>query len=228
MEDAIKSLKEFTWDIIGYLIPGFLLIVSFNFIVLPSVGIKNNFLIDWTLFSNYLIVVLSYILGYIVYSLTILKIRIQDSIFSFFKKEKTFHKFIRSKHSKSWETNFVDSSTVKSARKHLTDKGYVEVEKMKLNEMRNILMSKDPAMDQKIYTFMFRSSLFDHISTISILIVIVACIQTIFAHFGYKFIKTEGLYKVLYISLVFIVPLLGNCKRTFYSISQRLPFSNLK
>ena len=200
----------------------------FNLIVLPEVGIKDSFLINWNSFSSYLTIILSYILGYVVYSLTILKIRLQDTILGIFKGGNALTRYLKLKHSKSWEKEFSNSAVVKSARKHLTDKGFTEVDNMKLNEIRNILMSRDPAMDQKIYTFMFRSSLFDHISTISILVVLVATTQYFFAHYGVKFIKTEGLFKILYLSLLILIPLLGNCKRIFYSIAQRLPFSNLK
>jgi hypothetical protein len=228
MEDAVKSLKEFTWDIIGYLIPGFLLIVVFNFVVIPEVGIKNSFLIDWSTFGAYVYVVLSYILGYVVYSLTILKIRVQDTLLGWLKGKYAIGKYVKKKHSRSWEIEFTNSAVVKSARKHLTEQGYTDVDSMKLNEIRNILMSRDPTMDQKIYTFMFRSSVFDHISTIFILVVFVATAQYFFANHEIGFIKTEPIFKVLYLSLIFLIPLLGNCKRIFYSIAQRLPFSNLK
>jgi hypothetical protein len=243
MEDALKSVKEFIWDIIGYLIPGFLLIIVFNLIIEPTLSIRNNFIFDWKLFQSYLIVVVSYTLGYIIYSLTIFKIKFQNFFIDLISKvtgylSKTFLKFlvknklaeyfindIKSKHSNYWKLKFINSSTYKSAKDFLKANSLSEVDNMEFNEVRNILMSRNPEMDQKVYTFMFRSSLFDHISTISILICILVSTQLFI---DFKFIKTDLIFKVFYCLLIPIIPLLGNSKRIFYSIAQRLPISNLK
>lgn len=243
MEDALKSVKEFIWDIIGYLIPGFLLIIVFNLIIEPTLSVHNNFFFDWKLFQNYLIVVVSYILGYVIYSLTIFKIKFQNFFIDILSKvtvylSNTFLKFlvnnklaeyfindIKSKHSNYWKLKFVNSSTYKSAKDFLKSNSLSEVDNMEFNEVRNILMSRNPEMDQKVYTFMFRSSLFDHISTISILICILVSTQLFI---DLKFIKTDLIFKVFYCLLIPIIPLLGNSKRIFYSIAQRLPISNLK
>lgn len=243
MEDALKSLKEFIWDIIGYLIPGFLLIIVFNLVILPKTGISNKFFFDWKIFQNYLIVVVSYVLGYVVYGLTIFKKNVQNFLIDLFNIivnyiSGTFLKFIvlnkivqyitkdlNLKHSKSWENGVNQSATLHAAKDFLKSKNYAEVDRMKMNEVRNILMSRNPTMDQKVYTFMFRSSLFDHISTISILVLIMAFLQYFILDFS--ILKTDSMFKVFYILLIPIVPLLGNSKRMFYSIAQRLPLSNL-
>ncbi|MFV8361450.1 hypothetical protein [Flavobacterium sp. LS1P3] len=243
MEDALKSVKEFIWDIIGYLIPGFLLIIVFNLIIEPTLSIQNNFFFDWKLFQSYLIVVVSYILGYIIYSLTIFKIKFQNffidlllkvtiylsnTFFKFFVKNKLAEYLIndiKSKHSNYWKLKFINSSTYKSAKDFLKSNSLSEVDNMEFNEVRNILMSRNPEMDQKVYTFMFRSSLFDHISTISILICLLVSTQLFI---DLKFIKTDLIFKVFYCLLIPTIPLLGNSKRIFYSIAQRLPISNLK
>lgn len=243
MEDALKSVKEFIWDIIGYLIPGFLLIIVFNLIIEPTLSIHNNFFFDWKLFQGYLMVVVSYILGYVIYSLTIFKIKFQNFFIDILSKvtaylSNTFLKFlvnnklaeyfindIKSKHSNYWKLKFINSSTYKSAKDFLKANSLSEVDNMEFNEVRNILMSRNPEMDQKVYTFMFRSSLFDHISTISILICILVSTQLFI---DLKFIKTDLIFKVFYCLLIPIIPLLGNSKRIFYSIAQRLPISNLK
>lgn len=244
MEDALKSLKEFIWDIIGYLIPGFLLIIVFNFILVPDLRVDNHFIIDWQIFQSYLIVVISYVLGYVIYSLTILKITVQDLLitsvvkfntlisgtwFKFFVNNKLtvyLVDYLSTKHSEYWQKSFLSSSTYKSAKDFLKEKNYTEVDNMKLNEIRNILMSRNPEMDQKVYTFMFRSSLFDHISTISLIVCLAALIQFFFPQV--VFLKTTPIFKVFYVVLIAIIPLLGNSKRVFYSIAKRLPISNLK
>ncbi|MEO7977689.1 hypothetical protein [Flavobacterium sp.] len=243
MEDALKSLKEFIWDIIGYLIPGFLFIIVFNLIIFPDIGIKNEFFFDWKVFQNYLIIVVSYVLGYIIYSITILKVKIQNSMINNLSKindylSHTFFKFlvinksskylinhIKSKHGDYWKYNFVTTSTYKSAKDFLKSKSYTDVDNMAFNEIRNILMSRNPEMDQKVYTFMFRSSLFDHISTIAMIVCLLASFQFFI---DLKLVKTEFLFKIFYCLLIVLIPLLGNSKRIFYSIAQRLPISNLK
>lgn len=242
MGDIIQSLKEFIWDIIGYLIPGFVLIIIFNFVINPNVGVNNNFLFKWEIFSSYLIIVIAYVLGFVVYSVTLFKIKSQDfiilkfeSIFSswinYFEFTKNFfNKYVKSKYSKNWQENFKESSTVKSAKEFLKSKSYSDVDNMRLNEIRNILMSRNPLMDEKVYTFMFRSSVFDHISTMLILVWTFFIIQSGLNKMGYNIevLKTEKEYVIIYFIFFFIIPLLGNCKRMFFSISQRIPFSNLK
>lgn len=243
MEDALKSVKEFIWDVVGYLIPGFLLIIVLNLILLPKIAIENKFLFDWKIIQDYLIIVVSYVLGYVIYSLTIYKIKTQNFLIdiisyicnkldsSYFKLivsnklAKYFINDIKLKHSDSWKQKATNSSTFKAAKDFLKTNNYSEVDNMQFNEVRNVLMSRNPDMDQKVYTFMFRSSLFDHISTISIIVCLLALTQLTV---DFRFLKTDFIFKVFYCLLIVLIPLLGNSKRIFYSIAQRLPISNLK
>ena len=243
MEDALKSLKEFIWDIIGYLIPGFLLIILFNLIVEPSLSFQCNFFFDWKIFQFYIIVVIAYTLGYIIYSLTMFKIKMQNFIIEILSKKtkdlsntnlkflvsnrivEYFVNYIESKHSNFWKQKFINSQTYESAKVYLKKLEISHVDDMEFNEVRNIMMSRNSEMDQKVYTFMFRSSMFDHISTIAIIICLLTSVQ-FFMEF--KFIKTDKIFKILYCILIPIIPLLGNSKRTFYSIAQRLPIYNFK
>lgn len=246
MGDIIQSLKEFIWDVIGYMLPGFLLIILLNLFLQPSVGIDDAFLFDWNIFGDYLPIVVSYILGYVLFSLSLLKNNIQNILIDFLRKINTlisentpaFKIFLRkcqfpyfiytqiqSSHSEYWLIGAQKSSTFASAKKFLKNGGYEGVDGMKFNEIRNILMSRNPLMDQKVYTFRFRSVLFDHISTVLILIIIAFFIN----NFGaFNYFKKENLLNVLIFVFLIIVPLLGKSKRMFNSISQRIPLSNLK
>lgn len=235
MGDLIASLKEFVWDIIGYLIPGFLFLLILNFILLPSISIENSFLVDWNLFNPvYIIIVLSYAVGFIIYSLTIFKVLLQDIFWKRLLKLKLFNprpnweKAIKCKISNNWEEEFKASSTFNAAKDFLASNGISNVSNMKVNEVRNILMSRNPEMDQKVYTFMFRSSVFDHIETILLLVSFLALIQFIISRFGFHFMKMEIQFVFIYIVFFLISGLLGNSKRVFFSISKRIPFSNLK
>ncbi|WP_264529248.1 hypothetical protein [Flavobacterium sp. N502540] len=245
MEDALKSVKEFIWDVVGYLIPGFLLIIVLNLILLPKIAVDDKFLFDWKVIQNYMVVVVSYVLGYVIYSLTIFKIKTQDFVidmirnFSSYINNTRFNyltsnrlskyfvdKIIIGKHSETWKDKAINSSSFKAAKDFLKANNVSYVDNMQFNEIRNILMSRNPDMDQKVYTFMFRSSLFDHISTIAIIVCLLVSLQLLVS--DYKFIKTDLIFKVFYCLLVMFIPLLGNSKRMFYSIAQRLPISNLK
>jgi hypothetical protein len=230
MGEIITSLKEFVWDIIGYLIPGFLLILVLNFFLLPKVGVENSFIIDWkALNETYVIIVLAYVLGFVVYSLTLVKISIQDNFIDALKdKYIKLYKYFKKYHSKFWEENFKTSATFQAAKDKLSADGISSANNMKINEVRNIFMSRNPKMDQKVYTFMFRASVFDHTSTIMIVMVILAVLSFFTGCFDKAFMKTETLHMVLYLCFTFLCLRLGNAKRVFYSISQRIPFSNLK
>jgi len=176
-------------------------------------------------------VVIAYVLGYLIYSLSIFKLKTQNFIIEHInipetnKLFKYVNSLLKSKHGDYWKKNIETEAFYISAKDFLKSKNYSEIDNMKYNNIRNILMSRSPEMDQKVYTFMFRSALFDHISTIFYLVVIVVLIQL---NCEYKFLKTDLTHKVLYLFISVLIPLLGNCKRMFYSIAQRLPISNLK
>ena len=235
VSDVLSSLKEFVWDVIGYLIPGFVLIIVFNLVMIPSISLKNNFILDWEEFGPYLIIVVSYVLGFVVYSLTIFKVRLQDWLIDKIKswldkdsKSEFLDEHLYKRHSQHWEKRFNNSKLLLEAKIFLRNNGYQHAHDMNINELRNILMSRSPEMDQKVYTFMFRSSLFDHSSTILMLLVIAAIVQFICSFWSIYFMKTDDILIFFYLFSVFIIPLLGNCKRMFYGISKRIPFSNLK
>ncbi len=118
MEDALKSVKEFIWDIIGYLIPGFLLIIVFNLIIEPKLSIENNFFFDWKLFQSYLIVVVSYAFGYIIYSLTIFKIKVQNFFIDTITKTTDYL-------SNTWFKFLVKNKLVEYLINDIKSKGYV-------------------------------------------------------------------------------------------------------
>jgi hypothetical protein len=66
MGDVIKNIKEFIWDVVGYLIPGLVLLIVLNLILEPNIKIENNFLIDWKEFDDFLLLLVGYTLGYVI------------------------------------------------------------------------------------------------------------------------------------------------------------------
>lgn len=234
MDNIIQSLKKLIWDIIGYLVPGLFLIILLNLFVAEKNLVKQPFLFDWNIFQNYLIILLGYIFGYLVYSLTKYKIYLQDIIIKyliliseyFTKKYNIFNyctKFLKKRHSSFWMDDFKKSQTYKAVLLKYNDE-IPNIESMEINEVRNILMTKNDRQAQLIYTFMFRSSMFDHISTLFLLILILLSGQYIF---NLEILKTGIPYNYLYTAMLGLIPLLGNCKRFFYPKAIRIPFSNL-
>lgn len=224
----MESLKEFIWDIIGYIIPGAFLLIVFNFCLAKSEFEYESFLIDWRVFGNSLVVIVSYVLGYIVYSFTKYKIFLQDKLINFiiylnFSKDNFVTRFLKKRHSEDWKEKFKDSKLYEATITKLKN-DYPTIDKMEINEVRNILMTKNPTQSEVIYTFMFRASIFDHISTIFILILIVYFLQFFTS---IEILKNDIQHRYIYLSMLISVPLLGNSKRFFFPKAMRIPFSNL-
>lgn len=224
----MESLKEFIWDIIGYLIPGAFLLIVFNFCLVKDEFEYYSFIIDWAVFGPSLFIVVSYVLGYVVYSFTKYKIYIQDKlinlvIFLCFNKDNFITKFFRKRHSEDWKANF-KSSKLYQAVINKMKKDYPTIDQMEINEVRNILMTKNSAQSEIIYTFMFRSSIFDHVSTIFMLVLIVYFLQFFKL---IEILKDDIQYRYIYFCMLISIPLLGNSKRFFFPKAMRIPFSNL-
>ena len=224
----MESLKEFVWDIIGYLIPGAFLLITLNFCLDKREFEYDNFLIDWDAFGTSLVVIVSYVLGYLVYSFTKYKIYLQDRLIKFiiylnFGRDNFITRFFKKRHSEEWKEKFKNSKLYEAAITKLKVE-YPTIDKMEINEVRNILMSKNPTQSETIYTFMFRSSIFDHVSTIFILVLFIYLIQVFTS---VELIKNSIQYKYIYFCMLISVPLLGNSKRFFFPKAMRIPFSNL-
>lgn len=234
MDNIIQSLKEFIWDIIGYLIPGAFLLILVNFLVSTDNLVDNKFLFDWNVFQNSLLILLAYVFGYIIYSITSYKIYIQDKLIEFvrycFKIEpqsgwfiKYINNFASKRHSNLWTDDFKKTELYKAAIIKLKNE-IPNIESMTVKEVRNILMSKNDKQSQVIYTFMFRSSIFDHISTIFLIVLLLLGIQKIF---DLNILKTGVPYQYIYFVMILVIPLLGNSKRFFFPKAIRVPFSNI-
>lgn len=229
MGDVIQSLKEFIWEIIGFLIPGFLFLLILNFVLLQEISVDNKFLFSWNIFNNtYIIIVLAYALGFVIYCISDFKVCLQDYIIEKLYSIRLNDNFFTKMHSKYWEIEFENSATLKSAKERLERDNITHVSDMEINELRNIFISRNPDMERTVYTFMFRSTFFNQISTIMLSIIILAILQFILEHFNILFIKLDSQYILFYILFLFILKPLGDAKRKFNSISNRIPFSNLK
>jgi len=217
IKSFFESFKEFIWDIIGYILPGAYCLI------LMSLSVDSDYWLNVDSVFNsqyypYVIVIISYLLGYAVYGLNII---IQNKIFG----EKSYTKIIENNVKKR-----ISYQTTKSIlQKKFQDKGIdFDPNNATLRDLRNIAMGFFPEQDQKIYTFSFRADIANHAGTISFLFgvlgllsAIINCIMT------FHVIIVDMTHIVLYILLVISYFLFSSMRDRFYAISLSLPFSLL-
>lgn len=209
------SFKEFIWDIIGYLLPGsYLLIllsvcVNDEFFVYPSLCTKENG------FYPFVFLVISYLLGYVVYGFGCWKENILG--------KRSYVTTIEENVSKRQAFEYAKELLSKElTSKNLTDK----LNAGSVRDVRNLVMSFIPESDQKIYTFTFRSDLANHTANISIIVGILGLIFSIL-HWATTILifKTDISHIIIYICLIMAYFFLRETRNRFYRISIGLPFS---
>ncbi|WP_075591010.1 hypothetical protein [Labilibacter marinus] len=201
-KDLVQSLKEFFFDIIGFLVPGTLILVIINHYFNLKIEFKDG---------SYILLIISYSTGYLIFAITLLKDRLldklnkckkilcQDSVLGKLKNRKTYI-----------EVSEIINKNL-GENKELSYKGY-----------RNIAMSAIPESDKKIFTFMFRAELFNQLHTICVILFMFCIIQT-----AYNLTKSKSIIEMTYslmVSLIGILALRRGWER-FYSIAMSLPFS---
>lgn len=175
--DLSKTLEEigkFFNEILGYLLPGF----TFNLMVYLTLNPKYFPLLnEQYLLNPWVVIFLSYIMGYCIYGITIsrdtlLKILFANKfliklkilyikVLQFFKSKKVYHD------PKTLIDNIINvvsrSEEFRLTKTYLIEQVDEDINNWEFNSVRNLVMSYMPEMDQKIYTFMFRSELGNHI-----------------------------------------------------------------
>lgn len=217
IKSFFESFKEFIWDIVGYILPGAYCLILMSLSVNSDYWLNVNSVFD-SQYYPYMIVIISYLLGYAVYGLNII---IQNKIF----REKSYTKTIENnvKERISYQT------TKSILQKRFQDKGIdFDPDNATLRDLRNIAMGFSPEQDQKIYTFSFRADIANHAGTISLLFgvlgllsAVINCITT------FQVIIVDKTHIALYILLVISYFLFSSMRDRFYAISLSLPFSLL-
>lgn len=209
------SFKEFVWDIIGYLIPGAYLVILVSFFVnesyiisIPVIFKENEILI---------LIVVSYVLGYVVYGLGDFKEKIRGTN----SYSKRILKPI------SVLPVFKESKRLMIAMDPKRKDFRHDLENIDVRGLRNIVMSYIPESDQKVYTFTFRSELSRHTGLISILIGSFGLIITILncKWPEINIFKTSSTYVFLYLLLIVSYFLLREPRDKFYRIAMTMPFN---
>lgn len=209
--DFITALKEFTWDIVGFLIPGVLLI--FFITIFISIPISMDLPYEDGI-TTLIFFFVAYALGHVLHGVngyldSLLKIR--NKVVSEIEKSETYKK------AKSFVIEELNNYG-----------NTVDESNLKLNEVRNFAMSRFPSIDNKVYTFMFRSIIASHlISLFSIFGILGLVSWTVYMVWGLAFFKIETVFLVCYILMLLCLFPLIRTKKDFYSIAMRLPMSVL-
>jgi hypothetical protein len=218
IKGLFESLKEFIWDVIGYFIPGMYVIILLSVIVEPKYFIHTELIDKKDPAINFVLVIIAYILGYLIYGLGEWKEKSQGKN-SFMEKI---------------QANMPNSNTYKLASELLQNKisttnATMQVSSMSAKDVRNLAMSYAPDADKKVYTFMFRSDLARHIANSSIIIGILGVLLQA-AHWIYpqfQVVKGEIGYLVVYIFLICSFFIFNYTRDRFYRIAMNIPFSIL-
>jgi len=224
LSDALKNLKEFFLEFLGYFLPGFtfifLLCILFKEDVIHSFyqSIQNSG-ID----TNFAFVFLSYILGYIIYGINIYTNELIENIgkwLPFLKKHIGISKNeIIKKIMESFEYNATKEIVNNKFGKDSIDLGF--------SGYRNYAMSVIGGDKvQTIYTFMFRADLCSHLMIICRIIGSLGLISSLLFLFNCEndYINNSKGHTILFITLIFVSFFLKKTSTRFLSIALRICF----
>lgn len=169
---SIEEIGKYFNEILGYLLPGLSLIFLIYFFV--DLRYVNQSLFK-TEYNAWITIFIGYILGYLIYGLSL----VRDKILGIKGMKSLCEKNVFGLKLFSFFENIVEATKkeiVKSDEFNLSKQEIIKLipslkeENCDFHMVRNIAMSYVPEIDQKIYTFMFRADLFDHIKIIFYLI----------------------------------------------------------
>lgn len=233
LSNTLEDIGKFFNEILGYLLPGLTLVYLVDFFV-------GGQRVDLSIASNgvWLVLLMSYVSGYLVYGLSI----VEGTIYGKLRGVLCAHKKVRRLLSKAfercpfWEGAMVDRITTRiqmSEEYRITvmqlKKLIPEMDTQKLNfhSVRNFAMAYVPEVDQKIYTFMFRSDLFEHTKTI----LMAVSLWGLAGYGSHLFFNNNLMFKVSGYNWVFIVAMLlltyplNQGKKRFLDIAYRIQFN---
>lgn len=204
--DIVASLKEFFFDIIGFFVPGFIAII----IIEKVFGISTGFLSE-----VYIMIIMSYVMGYIIHSFTLLK----DSWFNKLSKiipissVRTVLDDLSKRDNFKLVSKIIEKETMEDDQK-LSD----------YRSFRNYAMSAVPEADKKVYIFMFRAEVFNQLHTIVLisLFIGIAFNLSSFCTDIFKDHVVNWAILIVFFILAFTLRIGWN---RFYAISMNIPFS---
>lgn len=219
--EIIEAIKEFFFDIIGYLIPG---AVAMSFILLCAPGASFDIILAKVRVDPSIIyLIVSYCLGYVVYGLAIMRDKLIDKI-KWIESPKRMSSRIKESLQYKIAVEVLKSLWMGSV---LISKKHKDIEKFDMRETRGAVMAYIPEVDTKIYTFMFRSELSNHLNVLLLLISMLGFLSLLINKiFPYLLILIVEPGYILFYSVAFLFSFfLHKTRMRFLSITYNIPFT---
>jgi hypothetical protein len=224
LSDAIDALKAFFLDVLGYFIPGFFALIVLGYTVQPNLKYNNQPLGIDSSWNSFLIVFFSYVLGYVVYSISDL-IDVGKIGFLKLPNSNKIEKDIE----KSHEIEITKTALKELFRKKDGSPAFDEAKLDSFNSrhLRSIIMSYIPESDTKIYTFMFRSELCRSIGGFAFSYGILGIIFSIINVFTdeHLLLQSNTHCITIYIILTVTSYFFTKTRFRFLTIAYKIPFS---
>jgi hypothetical protein len=221
LSKLIEGIKEFFLEILGFLLPGVILLFLLSFFVnSDQTKLFSNFVKS----NHWIILMFGYILGYIIYGMALTRDKFLNKLFNIFEK-KTEVEIIKENITKSKEVGITKEIFNNLIGKKLEQKD--KIDSLSFNGMRSLAMSYTPEADKKIYTFMFRADLCNHLNIVAVLIGISGLLNSIICCLGIRIplFYTESKYVICYSLLLMISYFLNLTRNRFLAIAFKIPFS---
>lgn len=221
--EIIEALKEFFLDILGYLIPG---IFAFSLIISSFDIDLKSYLLKAEIDTPLVYIIISYCLGYVVYGLAMLR---DQFIEKWLKKVETPNKIsAKVKGSVQYKISVEALKSLWSKSSLIAPDKQDDVETFDMREVRSAVMAYIPEMDTKIYTFMFRSELCNHLNMLLLAYVILGLIAKLTIHLfscypGIEWIPDGNL--IVFFCAFLVSILLHKARMRFLSITYKIPFT---
>lgn len=205
MENIFGSIKEFIWDIVGYIIPGACALILLQ--VVFSINLPSDK-------GHFLFIISSYIIGHIIYGMNVFYYESRKGTSyrdtnELAVKERQEYAISLQKLNKKLDENFDTESNIRV--------------------IRSLIMSYIPESDTKIYTFTFRAELSNSCSTVLLIFGIIGLMCSFVANFCLEsttFFKNFSYHWVIFYTILIInSKFLKYTRNKFYKMSMSLPFS---
>jgi hypothetical protein len=230
IEDAIAALKEFFLDVLGFLLPGYFVLILFYLFLVSNFKICLDKLLVHE-YSKIIIPVISYIAGYVLFGIS----EAWNSLYKLDNQGRFFKilcclRFLEKKHYTSeLHEKIKESADYKIVKQIINERIGIEnqvLDNMDANSVRNIAMSYIPEADKKIYNFMFRSELSDKINVSLKIIVFLGVISLLFELMFQKpwLLKTDTISLHVYMLFFISTYFLRKTQKRFFSIAFRIAF----
>jgi|GEM_PF-1472007 len=218
---SIEAFKGLFLDILGYFLPGSFLIII---LYITSASDLKTIIKSHIISNELLFMILSYISGYILYGVTMIRDQLKNIIHKGWGDDK---KRIEDKILKSDDIRLSVEIAEKILSKNQLKYNNFKDNKgnFKLHPIRNFAMSFVPSADTKIYTFMFRADLCNQTSAAIFLLMFIYLIGVIFNFCTpINIINLDYYTIILIVSLLFSLKPLLYTKQKFYNIAMKLIF----